>query len=92
MGRLQGGLMSRFEGAGCGELAGNGRRRAGCGAVDPAGGGRRTCQPGPTRQRPQRKKREGGGAGPAGCRVGLAGPVCSRGKRRKGPLARSGLK
>jgi hypothetical protein len=41
MGRLQGGLMSRFEGAGCRELAGNGRRRAECGAVDPAGGGRR---------------------------------------------------
>jgi hypothetical protein len=41
MRELQGGLMVRFEGAGRGEMAGNGRRRAGCGAVDPAGGGRR---------------------------------------------------
>jgi hypothetical protein len=41
MRELQGGLMARFEGAGCGEVAGNGRRRTGAGAVDPAEGGRR---------------------------------------------------
>jgi hypothetical protein len=38
MGELHGGLMARFEGAGCGEVTGNGRRRTGAGAVDPAEG------------------------------------------------------
>jgi hypothetical protein len=41
MGRLHCGLNARFEGAGRGEMAGNGRRRSGAGAVDPAEGGRR---------------------------------------------------
>jgi hypothetical protein len=83
MGELQGGLMARFEGAGCGEMADNGRRRAG-----PARLTRLKVGDGPdSRVPPVSGRSERGGReaelGRRGDGAGPNGPLRAQEKKRK---------